>query len=166
MLQNETYAGKDTSLCRQRISYTSTLTARYAPPLEPWQKQRFLILLSTAICRLAEPIAITSILPYAWRMTKDFGLHNASFYAGILVASFSLSEAAFSMFWGHLSDRVGRKPVLLFGCFGTIVSLLIVGFSTTFTMALCGRVVGGALNGNIGMRMTDRLSMVITADVQ
>ena len=83
-------------------------------------------------------------------MTKDFGLPDASFYAGILVASFSLSEAAFSMLWGHLSDRVGRKPVLLFGCFGTIVSLMMVGLSSNFTVALVGRVLGGALNGNIG----------------
>ncbi|KIV89554.1 hypothetical protein, variant 2 [Exophiala mesophila] len=87
-------------------------------------------------------------------MTKDFGLPDASFYAGILVASFSLSEAAFSMLWGHLSDRVGRKPVLLFGCFGTIVSLMMVGFSSNFTVALVGRVLGGALNGNIGVIQT------------
>lgn len=83
-------------------------------------------------------------------MVKDFGLGDASFYAGILIASFSLSEALSSMFWGGLSDRVGRKPVLLFGCMGTMLSLLIVGFSTNFAMALFGRVLGGALNGNIG----------------
>ena len=75
---------------------------------------------------------------------------DASFYAGILIASFSLSEALTSMFWGGLSDRVGRKPVLLLGCFGTMLSLLVVGFSTNFTIALCGRVLGGVLNGNIG----------------
>lgn len=37
------------------------------------------------------------------------------------------------------------------GCFGTIASLLIVGFSLNFWMALCGRFIGGALNGNIGV---------------
>lgn len=40
------------------------------------------------------------------------------------------------------------------GCFGTIASLLIVGFSFNFWMALFGRFLGGALNGNIGVIQT------------
>lgn len=83
-------------------------------------------------------------------MVRSFGIGDASFYAGILIASFSLSEALTSMFWGTLSDRMGRKPILLLGLFGTVLSLLVVGFSTSFTMALAGRILGGALNGNIG----------------
>lgn len=58
------------------------------------------------------------------------------------------------MFWGGLSDRVGRKPILLFGCLGTIMSLLIVGLSTNFWMALAGRALGGLLNGNVGVVQT------------
>lgn len=76
--------------------------------------------------------------------------NDASFYCGILIASFSLAESLTSIWWGTLSDRVGRKPVLLLGCFGTILSLLVVGFSTNFTVALVGRILGGLLNGNIG----------------
>jgi len=40
------------------------------------------------------------------------------------------------------------------GCFGTVASLLIVGFSLNFWMALFGRFLGGALNGNIGVIQT------------
>ncbi|KAJ9302278.1 hypothetical protein DTO271G3_1144 [Paecilomyces variotii] len=110
-----------------------------------------------AICRVAEPIALTSIFPYSWVMVKDFHMgdpSDASFYAGILVAAFSAAEAITGMFWGGLSDRVGRKPVLLFGCVGTMISLLVVGFSKNFPMALTGRIVGGLLNGNIGVIQT------------
>lgn len=56
--------------------------------------------------------------------------------------------------WGGLSDRIGRRPVLLMGCLGTMVSLLVVGFSMNFWMALFGRLLGGALNGNIGVIQT------------
>lgn len=58
------------------------------------------------------------------------------------------------MFWGGLSDRLGRKPILLFGCCGTVLSLLTLGLSTNFWMALFGRALGGLLNGNIGVIQT------------
>ena len=86
-------------------------------------------------------------------MVLDFHIGNksdASFYCGVLISSFSLAESLSSMFWGSLSDRYGRKPILLVGCFGTCLSLLVVGFSQSFAMALFGRVLGGLLNGNIG----------------
>ena len=40
------------------------------------------------------------------------------------------------------------------GCLGTILSLIVVGFSMNFYMALFGRLLGGALNGNIGVIQT------------
>jgi MFS family permease len=58
------------------------------------------------------------------------------------------------MYWGGLSDRVGRKPVLLAGCAGTMLSMVIVGFSSNIWMALAGRAIGGFLNGNIGVIQT------------
>jgi MFS family permease len=106
---------------------------------------------------VAEPIALTSIFPYSWVMVREFhvgGPNDASFYAGILVAAFSLAEALTGMFWGGLSDRIGRKPVLLTGCASTALSLLIVGFASSYRVALLGRIVGGALNGNIGVIQT------------
>lgn len=73
---------------------------------------------------------------------------HASFYAGVLVSAFSFAESLTGMYWGGLSDRIGRKPVLLMGCVGTMLSLIIVGLSTNFWIALLGRLLGGALNGN------------------
>lgn len=58
------------------------------------------------------------------------------------------------MHWGGLSDRVGRKPVLLLGCFGTMLSLVLVGFASNLWLALAGRALGGLLNGNIGVVQT------------
>ncbi|KAJ5496383.1 Tetracycline resistance protein TetA/multidrug resistance protein MdtG [Penicillium fimorum] len=110
-----------------------------------------------AICRVAEPIALTSIFPYSWVMVKDFHLdngNNASLYAGILISAFSLAEALTGMFWGALSDRLGRKPILISGCVGTMASLLLVGMAPNFWVALAGRALGGALNGNIGVIQT------------
>lgn len=110
-----------------------------------------------AIVRLAEPIALTSIFPYAWELVKRFKVgdaQDASFYAGLLISSFSLAEAVMGMYWGGLSDRIGRKPVLMIGCVGTMLSMIAVGFASNIWIALLGRAVGGLLNGNIGVIQT------------
>ncbi|KAF2280107.1 MFS general substrate transporter [Westerdykella ornata] len=117
-----------------------------------------------ALVRVAEPIALTSIFPYAWKLVQHYHVGseaNAAFYAGILISAFSLAEACTGMHWGAVSDRVGRKPVLLLGCMGTITSLMLVGLAPNFWVALLGRIVGGLLNGNVGVIQTMVAELVV-----
>lgn len=80
-----------------------------------------------AIVCLAKPIALTSIYPYAWALVKRFhiGSEQDASYSGLLISA-SLAEALIGMFWGGLSDRVGRKPVLMLGCGRTMLSVIMV----------------------------------------
>lgn len=122
------------------------------------------ILTRSALCRLAEPIAFTSIFAYAFPMMIDFNdgsAENASFYAGILISAFAISEALTAMFWGSISDKIGRKPTLLFGLAGTMLSNMLMGFAGNFWMALGARVLGGLLNGNIAVVQT-MLAEIVT----
>lgn len=76
--------------------------------------------------------------------------------AGILYASFTAAQFVTAMIWGRVADspRAGRKTVLLIGLFGTCVSCLGFGFSTTFWQALLFRILGGVTNGNVGVMRT------------
>jgi MFS family permease len=113
--------------------------------------------LHLALCRIAEPVALTSVFPYAYDFMQYLmgaDTANAAFYAGVFIAVFSLAESLTGFWWGALSDRIGRKPVLLLGCGGTMISLFVLGFSSNIGMAVLGRALGGALNGNIGVVQT------------
>ncbi|OAL53920.1 MFS general substrate transporter [Pyrenochaeta sp. DS3sAY3a] len=117
-----------------------------------------------ALCRICEPIAFMSIFPYAYFMVKSFGIAKTeaevSMYTGMVTSSFAFMECVSGIFWGRLSDRVGRKKVLLGGLFGTGVSMLLFGFAKTLPMALIARALGGLLNGNIGVLQTTVAELV------
>jgi MFS family permease len=88
-------------------------------------------------------------------MVKDIkGPENASFYAGLLVSAFAIAEASTAVIWGTLSDRIGRKPIILMGLMGTVVSSLIFGFAKNYWIALFARFLGGPLNGNVAVMQT------------
>ena len=115
----------------------------------------------TALCRLAEPIAFCSITSYTFVMVEDIkGKENASFYAGLLVSAFAMAEACTVMIWGTISDKYGRKPIVLFGLVGVATSSLIFGFAKNYWVALIARVVGGLLNGNVAVMQTMVAEMV------
>jgi MFS family permease len=64
---------------------------------------------------------------------------------------FFFTESLLILQWGRLSDRVGRKPVLLMGVFGLALSMICFGFSKTFWALVISRALAGALNGNVGV---------------
>lgn len=105
----------------------------------------------TALCRICEPIAFMSIFPYIYFMIRSFRVTTSedqiSLYAGLVTSAFAFAEFSTGVFWGRLSDRIGRKPVLIAGLIGTLLSMLVFGFAPSLPIALLGRALGGALNG-------------------
>ncbi len=65
---------------------------------------------------------------------------------GLLVATAALTELLFGPFWGSLSDRTGRKPILMIGVFGYSLSLLLFGLSTQLWMLFVSRALSGVLS--------------------
>ena len=99
-----------------------------------------------------------SIFPYVYYMIESFHITNnekqIALYMGLVISSFALAEALSSCLWGRLSDKLGRKPILLCGLAGTGISMLVFGFATNIYVALLARALGGLLNGNIGVLQT------------
>ncbi|KAJ2818040.1 hypothetical protein GGI24_005220 [Coemansia furcata] len=113
----------------------------------PWKQIAPLVAM-----RLAEPINFTLILPFMYKMIEDFGVaetpKDISYYASLLFVSLSISQTATVMYWGRLSDRVGRRPVLIAGLIGTLAVSVLFGVCKTFTMALLVRLAAGVFAGN------------------
>jgi MFS transporter, DHA1 family, tetracycline resistance protein len=68
---------------------------------------------------------------------------------GLLFAAFSLSQLIASPLLGHLSDRWGRRPVLIFSLLGTVVSFVMLALANSLAMLFVARVVDGLSGGNI-----------------
>jgi DHA1 family tetracycline resistance protein-like MFS transporter len=68
---------------------------------------------------------------------------------GLLFASFSLSQLVASPILGDLSDRWGRRPVLIFSLLGTLVSFVMLALATSLSMLFAARIVDGLSGGNI-----------------
>jgi DHA1 family multidrug resistance protein-like MFS transporter len=64
---------------------------------------------------------------------------------GMLVALSALTELLFGPLWGQISDRIGRKRVLMVGVFGYGASLLLMGFASRLWMLFTARALSGLL---------------------
>jgi len=92
-----------------------------------------------------------SIFPYVYYMVSSFHISkdekSNAMYAGMVTSAFAFAEFSTSVVWGRLSDRFGRKPILLTGLAGTGISMVVFGFSPNLATALIARALGGLLNG-------------------
>ncbi|WP_026576434.1 MFS transporter [Bacillus sp. UNC438CL73TsuS30] len=65
---------------------------------------------------------------------------------GLLMAVYSFMQLIFAPIWGRVSDRIGRKPVMIIGIAGLGISFLIQGLSTQLWMLFAARILGGILS--------------------
>jgi DHA1 family tetracycline resistance protein-like MFS transporter len=87
---------------------------------------------------------IIPLLPF---YAETFGA--SAFTVGLLATSFSLMQFIFAPIWGRLSDRVGRRPIILLGLLGSCLSYLGFGMAGTLTALFAARILAGIAGANI-----------------
>jgi DHA1 family tetracycline resistance protein-like MFS transporter len=87
------------------------------------------------------------ILPLLPFYAESFGASELT--VGLLLASYSLMQLIGAPVLGRLSDRYGRRPILLISQFGTFVGFLMLGFANGLALLFVSRVVDGISGGNI-----------------
>ncbi|KAF6805549.1 major facilitator superfamily transporter [Colletotrichum sojae] len=102
--------------------------------------------------RLVEPMAFFSIVPYVNHMVQENGgldIEDVGFYTGLVESLFSLTQAIVMIYWGKLSDRIGRKPVLVLSLFGVTLATSIFGMAKTIPQMILFRCLAGVFGGTI-----------------
>ena len=87
---------------------------------------------------------IIPLLPF---YAESYGA--SAFKVGLLGTSFSLMQFLFSPVWGRLSDRVGRRPIILIGLAGSCLSYLVLALADSLAIIFFARIIGGIAGANI-----------------
>lgn len=89
------------------------------------------------------------VLPILPLYAERFGASPATI--GLLVASFSLAQLTFAPVWGRVSDRVGRKPVLVVSLAGTAVGSLLTGIAGSLWLLFAARILDGISGASVSV---------------
>ena len=104
---------------------------------------------------MIDMIGFGIIIPFLTYLVQDLaaeeGVVRIGLWVGLLMTGYSFGQFLFSPIWGSLSDRIGRRPVLMIGLIGNTVFFTAFGLSSTLLFALAMRFLSGVFNGNIAV---------------
>ena len=111
----------------------------------------FLVLLSLFVVMLGYGILLPTLPYYTERLALKDNLDTdqINFHIGLLTSIYPLFQLLFVILWGRLSDKYGRKPIIVFGLIGFIVMNLLTGLATSLTMLYIARIIGGIFTSSV-----------------
>ena len=96
---------------------------------------------------LIDLLGFTVVMPLLAPFAEHYGFRE--WQIGLLFSAYPLCQLIAGPILGRMSDRYGRRPILIFSQAGTALSFLILGLSRNFTVMLLARLLDGASGGNI-----------------
>lgn len=113
---------------------------------------------SVAFCTFGNTFNLVIIYPLVAFMVADFypelPHEELGWRAGYLASAFNVGQLLGSMGAGWLSDKYGRRPIMIGGLVFTTMAILMFGFSVNYFMAMTARFLWGLLNSNVGLAKT------------
>ena len=97
-------------------------------------------------------LGIGIIIPILPELIREFVGGSSALagrWYGVLAATYAVTQFLFAPLLGALSDRVGRRPVILISLFGLGVDYLIMGFAPTLGWLFVGRLIAGVMGANV-----------------
>ena len=98
---------------------------------------------------LLDLIGFGIVIPLLPLYAEGFGAGPVA--VASLLAVYSAMQFLFAPAWGRVSDRLGRRPVLLVGLFGSAASYLLCGLAGSVATLLAARALGGFMGANVGV---------------
>ena len=104
-------------------------------------------LLILFLVTMIDMIGFGIVIPFLTYLVEDLAtkqdISEIGLWVGLLMTSYSAAQFLFSPIWGSLSDRIGRRPVLMIGLVGNTVFFTVFGLANTLLMALAARFMAG-----------------------
>lgn len=112
---------------------------------EPIPRASLLVLFLTIFIDLLGFGIVIPLVPY---YARQFATSGA--VIGAVVAVYSLMQFIFSPIWGRVSDRIGRRPILLISLAGSVAGYVVFAYAYNLTWLIIARVMDGISGANIG----------------
>jgi len=107
---------------------------------------------------LVDMIGFTIVIPFLTYFVQDLAaaegitdVGSRDLWVGIVIAVYSLAQFIFTPVLGSISDRTGRRPILMLGLASNTIFFTVFGLSGSLGMAIVARFLAGAGNGNIAV---------------
>ena len=116
--------------------------------MDAMKKHLFVLLACLFVVMIGFGITLPVLPFYVERLALEAGAAQSSIvlHVTLLTGVYSLMQLVFAPLWGHWSDRVGRRPLILIGIAGYVVAQVMFGLSSSLWLLYAARIVGGILS--------------------
>src|SRR5205814_8091142 len=117
-------------------------------PLHSRPRMRKASLLVLFLTVFIDLIGFGMVIPFLSYYARVYGASGVT--VGAIVGVYSIMQFFFAPVWGRMSDRIGRRPVILISLTASCAGYFLFAFSRSLTILFLSRIIAGAGGANIG----------------
>jgi MFS family permease len=114
-----------------------------------WSIRLFLLLAAAFTIAVGYGVILPVLPFFLERLTAEAGRFSVSWHTGMLTGVYMFTLFVFAPMWGYVSDRLGRRPVILLGLAGFSATMVLFGLAGNLTIAYLARALGGLFSAAV-----------------